>query len=174
MLATISRPYAKAAFEYAVETKNLAGWLAFLQLLAPLSKDRAIRKILSNPSLNQQKIATLLTADIPSLSPGIDNFMQLLAAQHRLNLLPYIAELFARYHGYAEKVLAVEVTTATQLTDAQHDNIAAALQKHFGKAVTINAHVDAALLGGVLINVGDLVIDASVKGKLKNLAKQII
>lgn len=174
MLAAIARPYAKAAFEYADENKVLPQWQAFLQTLAPVVQDRAVKKILLNPKMDKSKLADVLVGAIKSLPQGAENFLRLLALKHRLNLLPRIAELFTEYYSREEKVLAVEVTTAHTLTAQQNESLQTTLQKHFNKTITMQNHIDETLLGGVLIRADDLVIDASVRGKLKKLAQELV
>jgi F-type H+-transporting ATPase subunit delta len=174
MLAAIARPYAKAAFEFAEENKLLTPWLNFLQALSPITQQRVVRKALLNPTIDKNKIVDLFVEAMGELPLGVENFLRLLATKHRLNLLSRITELFRQYYSRQEKVLAVNVSTAVGLTEKQHQHLLALLEKHFGKAIEMKTQVKEELLGGVEIRAEDLVIDASVRGKLARLAQALI
>ena len=173
MLA-VSRPYARAVFEYAQAAHRLSEWSQLLQLVASVVQDPSVKKIVSNPSVDQNKLASLMIDAITPLPVGGDNFIWLLAQRKRLLLLAPIATLFAHYYADAQNTLAVDVTTATALTEVQKQNLAMALQRHFNKTIHMQAHLDRRLLGGALIYAGDLMIDASIKTTLLNLEKQMI
>ena len=93
----------------------------------------------------------------------------MLADNRRLALLPEIAGLFEELRAEAERVVKARVTSATALGDGELEGIKAALKKRFGRDVQVETAVDASLIGGAVIDAGDVVIDGSLKGKLSRL-----
>ena len=116
----------------------------------------------------------LRMAEVGLLAPdgaeeAFTRFLGLLADNRRLPLLPEIAGLFDELRFEAERVVKAHVTSATPLPAAELDTIKAALKKRFGREVEIEASVDESLIGGAVIDAGDVVIDGSLKGKLARL-----
>ena len=98
------------------------------------------------------------------------NFVQVLADSGRLAVLPEIAALFDELRNQHEGVLDAQIASAYPLVQQQVDDIVATLAQKYGKQIKATVHVDADLIGGVSIKVGDEVIDASVRGKLAQMA----
>ena len=92
-----------------------------------------------------------------------------MADNRRLALLPEIAGLFEELRAEAERVVKAKVTAASELPAAELDAIKAALKKRFGREVEIETAIDASLIGGAVIDAGEVVIDGSLKGKLERL-----
>lgn len=173
-LTTLARPYAKAAFQYALEAKDLAGWDKQLATVAAASRYGVMQKMIATPSLSaQQQAQVLVDACGEALSSPVRNFIVLLAQNKRLVLLPEIYQLFDALKTAQEQAVDVELTTAVALDDASRDNLAAALGKRLDRKVNIQTVVDQRLLAGVIIKAGDLVIDGSMRGRLEKLAKAI-
>ncbi|MGD6091758.1 F0F1 ATP synthase subunit delta, partial [Xanthomonas citri pv. citri] len=95
--------------------------------------------------------------------------LTLLADNRRLALLPEIAGLFEELRAEADRVVKAKVTSASDLPAAELESIKAALVKRFGRQVEIETAVDASLIGGAVIDAGEVVIDGSLKGKLARL-----
>jgi len=172
-LTTVARPYAKAAFEYASAqgTLELAIWSSQLTLAAAVVQDAEFARYLSRPSMTvAEQEAALFAACGGELSAGVRNFLSLVAANIRLTALPAIAELYEELKANAENVADVVVTSAYALDDAQQDVLAKQLAAKLGRRINISTEVDASLIGGVIVRSGDLVIDASVRGKLAKLS----
>ena len=105
-----------------------------------------------------------------SLSAEQRNFVRVLAENERLDVLPEIADRFEALRNEFEGVVDARISSAFPLSDAQLDEIVGALQAKYGRTVKASVNVDADLIGGVSIRVGDEVMDASVRGKLAQLA----
>ena len=97
------------------------------------------------------------------------NFLALLADNRRLSLLPEIAGLYDELRFEAERVVKAHVTSAAALPAGELDTIKAALRKRFGREVELTTAVDESLIGGAVIDAGDVVIDGSLRGKLGRL-----
>ena len=93
----------------------------------------------------------------------------MLADNRRLALLPEIAGLYDELRLEAERVVKARVTSATALPASELETIKVALRKRFGRDVEIETAVDESLIGGAVIDAGDVVIDGSLKGKLGRL-----
>ena len=171
-LSTLARPYAKAAFEYAVERDALATWYEQLATVAAVVADKGMAAVLHNPSLTAAQQAGKLgevCGDV--LSNEVRNFISILATNKRLALLPEIFSLFGQYKANREKTVDVEVVSAFDLDQAISDKLAQALGSKLERQVNVQTSTDNNLIGGVLIRAGDMVIDGSVRGRLDKLAE---
>jgi F-type H+-transporting ATPase subunit delta len=170
-LSTLARPYARAAFEYARDSKRLPQWAEQLATAAAVAADQGMKVVLNDPALTAaQQAKTLNDVCGDALSIQVRNFVRVLAANKRLSLLPEICSLFAQYKANQEKTVDVEVISAFDLSDATRDGLAAVLGKKLEREVKVRTSTDRNLLGGVLIRAGDLVIDGSIRGRLNKLA----
>jgi len=164
---TLARPYARAAFSLARDAGSLPAWSDALAFAARVAADPQVAGLLGNPRLTHADAVTLLSPDGVEASFG--RFLALLAENGRLVLLPEIAGLFDELRFDAERVVKATVTSAIALPASELETIKAALAKRFGRAVEIETAVDASLIGGAVIDAGDVVIDGSLKGKLGRL-----
>lgn len=170
-LSTVARPYAKAAFEYALSQGKLAEWSNMLNLAAQAVSDSAVQNVLGNPAITQAQKAGIILDICTCLDENGKNFVQTLSEVGRLSLFPQIAEQFETLKAEQEKTVEVEITSAYELTSEQQTKLAQALQKRLNREIKIQTQVDQSLIGGVLIHAGDTVIDGSVRGKLAKLAE---
>ncbi len=174
-LTTLARPYAKAAFEFAQANNQLSDWSDMLSFCASVISDEALAKFLDNPGLTREQAATTMLKIIDDkVDAKGQNFIKLLAANKRLELLPAISELFEENKALYEKSVDVEITSAADLTDEQIVNLTARLSEKLGRQVNINSQTDSSLIGGMLIRAGDTVIDASMRGKLDDLSDALL
>lgn len=171
---TLARPYAEAVFDLAQEGKALDAWQDALQLAAAVSKDERVAKLIGSPRVPRERLLELfLEVGGSRFTQPVQNFLRVLAANNRLDLLPDIAQLYAERKAEAERSIAVEVVSAYALTDAQLKSVAEALQRRFQRNVQITAQEDPSLIGGMIVRAGDLVIDGSVIGRLRALATSL-
>jgi F-type H+-transporting ATPase subunit delta len=172
--ATIARPYAKAVFADARATNSLASWSATLATASAVVADERVHKLSNDPRVTPAQLVALI-ADVsgPTLSDHGRNFLQTLAHNRRLALLPEITAIYETFRAEAENVADVEVTSAVALDDAQTKRLTAALKKRLQREVRLHCSVDPALIGGAVIRSGDLVIDGSIKARLERLASAI-
>lgn len=173
-LTTTARPYARAVFDLARSDNQLGVWAEALGLLAAVVSDDKIAGLIASPKLTAAEKSQLLTSvSGDALGQQQINFIQVLADNKRLELLPEINRLFQVLKAEQEKTLDVEVSSAFDLDPQWQATLAAALSKKLDRSVQISTHLDKSLLGGVLIRAGDTVIDGSVKGRLAKLADAI-
>jgi F-type H+-transporting ATPase subunit delta len=170
-LSTLARPYARAAFEYARDKGSLSEWWAQLQTAAAVSQDETIAVLLGSPSYTTEQIAaTVVEVCGDALLKDGRNFIEVLASNKRLPLMPEIFSLFEQYKANQEKTVNVNVVSAFELSGETEQSLAEVLRKKLEREVKVDSTVDKSLIGGVLIRAGDLVIDGSVRGRLNKLA----
>lgn len=173
-LTTVARPYAKAAYQEAQNQNALVEWSAMLGFSALVAADENMKTILDHPSLtSEEKAQTFVDVCEGKLSDYGKNFIFVLAENNRLALLPEIAALFELYKSQLEKSVDVEVESAFELNAEQEEKLAQILAKKLDRKVNISSTTNPELLGGVIMRAEDLVIDASVRGKLAKLAEAI-
>ena len=171
---TIARPYAEAAFAIAREQNAMEAWAGMLKLGASIVRDPRVAQALDNPRLGaSEKESLLLSIGGDNLTPDARSFVRVLVEADRIGLLPDIAALFEALKDRAEGAAKAEIETAFELSDAQLGELTSALEKRFGKRIEATVRVNADLLGGARVTVGDTVIDASVQGKLAAMAVQL-
>lgn len=171
-LTTLARPYAKAAFEYALAANKLQPWFEALEVTAAVAVQEQVIKALSSSALSaEQKASVFVQVCGEQLDEKVKNFIHTLASNKRLALLPYVKELFAKMKAQQEKSIEVEVTAAYELSVDLINKLAQALSAKLNRSVSVQSSVDASLIGGVVIHTGDMVIDGSIRGRLAKLAE---
>ncbi len=170
-LTTLARPYAKAAFEHALEAKQLAEWSDMLGFAASVVSDTAMQQLLTSPHLSKedQKDAILKVVEDKLDDKGA-NFIKILARNGRLMALPEIEVLFNFLRSEFEKTIEAQITSATELNEQQIAQVKEKLAAKLGREIEVSVDVNAELLGGLIIQAEDLVIDGSVRGKLAKLS----
>lgn len=173
-LITLARPYAKAAFQYAVEQSSVGQWSDKLALYAAIVSDKGTADFISRPELTGSQKAQFVSDASGNTDDkfGI-SFINLLAENKRLGLLPSISELFELLKSEHESKVTVTVTSAFPVSDEQLKKIESLIQSKLGKAAEITTVEDSSLIGGVVINAGDFVIDNSVKGQVARLSEHL-
>ncbi|TAA44422.1 F0F1 ATP synthase subunit delta [Pseudoxanthomonas winnipegensis] len=164
---TLARPYARAAFGAAQDARQLPAWSQALGFSAQVAADPRVAALLPNPQLTREQALALLAPE--GAGEEFTRFLGVLADAGRLALLPEIAALYEQLRAQAEHVVLARVTSAAELPPGELDVIKAALAKRFGRQVEVTTEVDASLIGGAVIDAGDVVIDGSLKGKLARL-----
>jgi len=173
--STLARPYANAIFDLAREQGNLKKWSEMLQLIAVVAEDAVMQALIANPEFARSKLEALF---LDICGDGLDeqgrNLVRLLVENRRLDVAPQIAELYEARRAEAEGTVDVEVVSAFALDEAMQSQLAAALERRLGRKVNLRVKIDASLIGGVQVRAGDLVIDASITGRLEQLANTLM
>ena len=171
---TIARPYAEAVFQRAVETEKLDLWSDMLALLGTAVKDPALSGLLANPKLTtEQKIELMLDIGGGHLSEEGQNLVKLLAANGRLGVVADIAAAYEQRKAEHQGTIDVHVISAYALRAPLEKKLAQALSEKLGREVHITSEKDPALIGGIRLRAGDMVIDGSVSGQLSQLAHEL-
>ncbi len=170
-ISTIARPYAVAAFKLGKETKSLAKWSDMLALASAVANDEKMQALIHNPKLLASDLQdAFLKVCGKHLNEQGQNLIKVLIEYGRMSVLPAISSAFEELKAQDEGVLDAQIIAAAKLSAAQTKDLVKRLEAKFGKKVEATVTVDAEIIGGIKIIVGDTVIDASVKGQLQNLA----
>lgn len=178
---TVARPYAQAVFELAKADGQLPAWSDFLKLAAVMVTEPDVNRMLFTPGADLTRlavtIADLCREQLAGPAPLADgqrsrgaNFLKVLAANQRLGVLPDISARFDALKAEAENILDVTLTSASAVSDEQKARLADSLKKRFGRQIRLSVTVDGNLIGGARLQVGDRVIDGSVRTGLDKLA----
>lgn len=172
----IARPYAKAVFDLAYRYKTFSEWTSLLKVLSIIASDTSIIALIKNPRVSDVQVVDVMAKicqESKVMTPQGRNFLSVLAKNHRLTVLPKIADLYEKLLAAFEKIIDVEVSSTYPITDKQQEKLARALEKKFDRKVLMHFAEDHSLLGGAVIRVGDYVIDGSVRGKLLRLSNHL-
>ena len=171
---TIARPYAEAVFALAKEDGTLDQWSEMLDFIASLMQDGTMQRLVNEPAQVKSQISELIIGiGGDKLTQEEQNLVRLLAENGRLQMASEIARRYESLKNRERGVLDVDVATAFPLDEAQQQSIAAVLKNKLGREVRITSSEEPALIGGVVIRAGDLVIDSSVQGQLTKLANEL-
>ena len=171
---TVARPYAQAAFVFANSHHTLKDWSDMLALLAGVADDADMHELIENPQVSATQRADLFIKVCGErLNEKCANFVRVLAANGRLELLPEIAALYEIQRRDAEGTIQAEMVSAFAATEAQQASVVASLRKRLGREIELSCSTDPDLIGGAVIRAGDLVIDGSVRGKLERLGSAL-
>ena len=169
-LATIARPYAEAVFNASSNGADLNSTVAWVEELAAIAADPQLRQLADNPKVTVEQVLDVITGVARSALPdAARNFLRVIIENGRLDALPEVAVQFRgivnRLNGSSDAI----VYSAFPVEDAALNDISAALQKRFGRKLNLSVKIDASLIGGVRVVVGDEVLDTSVKARLEQM-----
>ena len=174
-LATLARPYAKAAFALAEGEQALARWEAMLDLASAIAADEAMAALLDSPEVKSAAAAKIIVdAGGERFNERFRGYLAVLADNGRLPLLPQIASLYRSLRAAAEKRLQVRVVSAVPLDDGQSGRMREALARRFACEIELENEIDERVIGGAVIYAGDEVIDGSLRGRLQKLSSSLV
>lgn len=168
-LATIARPYAEALFRVA-QAGDLSAWAELVSEIAQVAAHPDVQALAHNPKVSAaQRAEIFLSALKTPANAEVKNFINTIADYDRLTLLPEIAFQFHALKNAHEGAADAEVISAFEMTAEQVNELAATLEKKFGRKLHPTVTVDSSLIGGVRVVVGDQVLDTSVRAKLQKM-----
>ncbi|NRD71866.1 F0F1 ATP synthase subunit delta [Shewanella sp. VB17] len=169
-ITTIARPYAKAAFDFAIEKNAVDSWAEMLNFAAMVSENETIKPLLAG-ALASNKLAELFIGVCgEQVNEQGQNLLKVMAENGRLEALTAVSQLFVELRNEWAKEIEANVVSATELTAEQQQDISVSLEKRLTRKIKLNCSTDASLIAGVIITAGDLVIDGSVRGKISRLS----
>ena len=181
---TLARPYAKAAFSYALATDAMEVWQEFLNVLAHLANHKISLDYLLNPVVAGEKKVEFIFAVYKDLSAKASDqsnqliaiktkFVNLLEQNGKFQLLTEIAALYKSCYLSHMNKLEVQVYTPHTLDKKTQDAIAQSLTRRYEKTIAIHSIEDASLIAGIVIESHIERIDASLKGKISSMLSNI-
>ena len=172
---TGARRYAEAAFEVAMRDGTLERWRADLDLTATLVGDQRVLAVLANPAIPIDRRASTLDQLLGDrVSDGARNLIGLLLRRGRIEDVSRVAAQFRRLDDERQGITHAIATSAIELTPDEVRELTTRLEQSTGGRIALDVEVDPSLLGGIVVRVGDRLIDGSVRGRLERLRNQLI
>jgi F-type H+-transporting ATPase subunit delta len=170
----IAEVYARSLFEVAKEHDVLDRIHDELgQFSEALSEDRNLQMFLFSPYFSSQEKREGLRKVVSDADERFVNFLELVAERHRMPALFRIKREFDALWADENKLLPVTVTSAVELDEKLVQEIGDRIQDQTGRKVELSSNVDPDVLGGLMVRVGNMVLDASVRNRLERLRKQV-
>jgi F-type H+-transporting ATPase subunit delta len=174
-IAAVHRRYAQALFDAAKEKGRLQEVHAELSDFAAAVRDvPELRNALRNPELDPGTKAELLDALISGADHLVRNFLRLTAEKGRIAGIEDIARELDRLLAAEERRLSVELTTALQLSDDDARGLVKQIEDASGRKVEVSRKVDPELIGGLILQIGSMRVDASVRGRIERLRRELV
>jgi F-type H+-transporting ATPase subunit delta len=173
-VATASaRRYARAVFELAQQDGDVAKWGRRLSELKDLLSDERVAAVLTNPTIDVERRMELISAPPHELDPEATNLAKLLIESNRVLEIAGVAAEYERLADAAAGRVRATVTTAVELGPDERERVAEELSKRLGEEVRLEVVVDPRILGGMKLQYGDRLVDASVATKLQQLRRRL-
>ena len=167
-LATIARPYAEALFQSS--QADLNGTAQWLDALAAVAGNEQLLQFADNPKVDNQQVYQLVTDVAGMQLPAAgQNFLRTVIENNRLAALPEVAQQFRAMKNAQTGTSDAVVYSAFPIAADQLGNVAQALEKRFGRKLSLTVQEDPSLIGGIRVVVGDEVLDTSVKARLEQM-----
>ncbi|HCY16272.1 MAG: F0F1 ATP synthase subunit delta [Curvibacter sp. GWA2_64_110] len=167
-LATIARPYAEALFKAA--RADLNGAAAWVEELAVIAGDAGLQQFAGNPKVTTNQVFDLINGIAKTALPEqAKNFLRTVIDNGRLSVLPEIAAQFRALKNAQGGSSDAVVYSAFPVDGAALADVSASLEKRFGRKLNVKVELDADLIGGIRVVVGDEVLDTSVKARLEQM-----
>lgn len=168
---TVARPYAEAVFKIAIAEKSLTQWSKILKLAAEISENERIKLLIGNPLVSVKELSDLiLEIGGRKFTQEARNLITLMIENKRVLVLPQVSQLFEQLKAQYEGALEAQVTSAFELESDQLNKLIFELEQKFKRKIDAKVTVDSDLIGGIKVEIGDEVLDASVRGKLEAMA----
>lgn len=167
------RRHAQAVFRIALETGQVDRWQGDLEVMARVLQDAGVVSFLENPRLGQARKTELLQSALSGVAPVALNLARLLVARNRLRMMPSLLAEY-RHLVYEHKGLVeADLVTAVPITEGEEARIGRGLAVITGKTVMLGVEVDPRIMGGLVVRVGDKLIDGSVRTRLQELRRSL-
>jgi F-type H+-transporting ATPase subunit delta len=166
------RRYAEAAFQLATRDDSIEAWRRELEQAAALTEGQ-LMDVLANPALPLDQRLKAADGVYATLSQSVRNLLFLLVKRRRIEQLPRVVDEFIRLDDRRQGITHATATSAAPLTDLEVKALTARLEQMTGGSVALTTDIDSSLLGGLVVRVGDRLIDGSVRGRLERLRTQL-
>ncbi len=172
-LATIARPYAEALFK--ASASDLGGTATWLDELASIAANVQLQQFAGNPGVTVAQTFDVISGVAKTALPeAAKNFLRVVIDNGRISVLPEIASQFRALKNARSGFSDATVYSAYALEGSALTDLAATLEKRFGKKLNLKVELEPALIGGVRVVVGDEVLDTSVKARLEQMKVALI
>lgn len=173
--AASPRRFAQAVFQIGLENDSLERWFDDLTLMADAVSNAEFLSFLDAPEFTlNQKVTVIKEGLAHSVAPLAANLLSILASRSKAFLLPGVVDQFQRLLNAHRGVEEAVVTTAVALSDEQRDSVTNMLKNMVGKEIRLTAIVNPQIIGGIIAQVGDRVIDGSTRTKLSSMRVEMV
>ncbi len=167
------RRHAQAVFRIALETGQLERWQADLEKMGSVLQDKDLVSFLEHPKVSLESKSDMLQRLLQGIMPTAMNLAHLLVAKKRLRIVPSLVAEYRRLVNAAHGVVEADVITAIPITDDESERIGKDLAAITGKMVMLGAKVDHEIMGGLVVRLGDKLMDGSVRTRLQELRRRL-
>ncbi len=168
-----SKRYALAIFQLAQEMGELERWQTDLQVLDEALQEREFASFLGMPKVRLDQKMSVIRDALPDLNPLAQNLLGLLVARGVIDTLPSIREEYGNLIDEHRGLERASVASAVPLDDQQRERLAQYLQDLTGKEIQLTTNVDESIVAGLVVRVGDRLMDGSARTKLRNLRNSL-
>jgi F-type H+-transporting ATPase subunit delta len=170
----IARVYSEALFEVAQDKDSLDEIHEQLgEISDVLAENRDLQVFFFSPYFSSAEKRDGIKRAIDGANPELVNFLELLAEKHRMPALFRIRKRFDELWAKENKRLGVTVTSAVELDSQIVESIGAEIEKQTGQTIELQSEVDPEILGGLRLQVGNMVLDASIRSRLEKLRREV-
>ncbi len=169
-----AKRYSVAVFQLAITNNDAEAWESALDQIAAFMGDPEVRRVLENTRVSQEAKQQLIEAALGDLPPLPLNLARLLVKKGRTNLAPEIAEQFKAQLEQQQGISRAHATTAIALTEEERASLVRRLGEQTGRQIILDTEVDPKVLGGLVIQIGDRLVDASTRHKLEELRESLV
>jgi F-type H+-transporting ATPase subunit delta len=172
---TAARRYAEAAFEVAQRDGAVETWRAELDAAAAIAADDQVGRMLANPAIaleTRTEMAESIFGKV--VSKPVQNLIGLMLRRGRIEQLPRVAAEFRRLDNARQGITLATATSAAPLSQDEVRALTARMEQLTGGRVELDLRTDPDLLGGLVVRIGDRLIDGSVRGRLERLRNQLV
>ena len=173
MATAAARRYARAVFDLAQEEGRVEEWRERLAVLREVFVDETVAAVLTNPTIPLSTRMELISVPSTALDEESINLAKLLVESNRVREISALVDEYEALADSAAGRVRATVTTAIELTTHDRDRVADQLSKRLGKEISLRLEVDPAILGGLKLQYGDHLVDASVATRLQQLRRRL-
>jgi len=172
---TAARRYAEAAFEVAQRDGTVETWRAELDAAAAIAADDQVGRMLANPAVALERRTEMAGSIFGKVvSKPVLNLIGLMLRRGRIEQLPRVAAEFRRLDNARQGITLATATSAAPLSQDEVRALTARMEQLTGGRVELDLRTDPSLLGGLVVRIGDRLIDGSVRGRLERLRNQLV
>jgi F-type H+-transporting ATPase subunit delta len=172
--SNVARRYAAGIFQLAQEENSIDTWRAELSKLDELLQDDVVVAAFANPAVGVKRRMELAKLLAPELRPETENLLRLLVEHQRTRYMHEIREAFVQLADEASGIVHAAVTTAIDLDEDDRRRYEQALARKLGRKVNVKFTTDPATVGGATIQIGDHLVDGTVRTQLARLRQDLL
>ncbi len=170
----LAQVYARSLFEVAQEQDKLDALREQLgQFADALDQNQGLAVFFFSPYFSTAEKLDGLKGMLTDADESLLNFLGLLIENHRMPVIFRVRHEYERLWDQENKVLPVEITSAIELDQATTESLGRTIGERAGRKVTLSAHVDPEILGGIVVRIGNSILDASIRNRLEQLRRQV-